>query len=51
MHIICVTKATTYIQEETNSRNSLKDNVSQPKTESGRRKYIFINAEEFNLQG
>ena len=28
---MCVIKATTYIQEETNSRNSMKDNVSQPK--------------------
>lgn len=31
MHILCVIKATTYIQEESNGNKSLKDNVSQPK--------------------
>lgn len=31
MHIICVIKATTYIQEDAIGSNNLKHNVSQPK--------------------
>ena len=31
MHIMCVIKVTTYIQEEANGNKSLKDKVSQPK--------------------